>query len=132
MKARTLVFLAAILAAIALVAMVWAQDEAKAPAPPKGDVKAGKAIYEKNCIICHGKDGTGNKPVGVLPYSDPQVIKTHPTADKWVKAITDGVKGPKVSMKGYNGQLKPAEINNVAAYTWQFRTPKPKKEEQPH
>jgi hypothetical protein len=33
-------------------------------------------------------------------------------------------------MKGYKGVLKPAEINNVAAYSWQFRTPK--KEEHQH
>jgi mono/diheme cytochrome c family protein len=130
MKVRAVVFLVVILVAIAFVALVWAQEEAKAPAPPKGDAKAGKAVYDKNCVICHGKDGSGNKSLAVLPYSDPKVIKGHPTAEKWVKAITDGVKGSKISMKGYKGQLKPADISNVAAYSWQFRTPK--KEEHPH
>jgi len=129
MKVRPVVFLVVTLVAIAFVALVCA-GAAKAPAAPKGDAKAGKAVYDKNCVICHSKDGSGNKSLAVLPYSDPKVIKGHPTAEKWVKAISDGVKGSKVSMKGYKGELKPAEISNVAAYTWKFRTPK--KEEHPH
>jgi len=112
------------LLAVAFLSLVWAQGEAKPPVPPKGDAKAGKAVYEKNCTACHGKNGTGNKALSVPAFSDPEVIKGHPTAEKWVKAITDGVKGKIVSMPGYKGKLKPAEIDNAAAHTWQFRTPK--------
>lgn len=110
--------------AIAFLSLVWAEGESKPPAPPKGDAKAGKAIFDKNCLACHGKDGIGNKGLSIRPFSDPDAIKAHPTADKWVKAITDGVKGKKITMPAYKGKLKPAEIDNVAAYTWQFRTPK--------
>jgi len=112
------------LLAVAFLSLVWPEGESKPPAPPKGDAKAGKAVYEKNCTACHGKNGTGNKSLSIPAFSDPEVIKGHPTAEKWVKAIVEGVKGTKLTMPAYKGKLKPAEIDNVAAHTWQFRTPK--------
>jgi mono/diheme cytochrome c family protein len=115
---------------VGFVALVWAGEQPKAPAPPKGDAKAGKAVYDKNCTVCHGKDGSGNKALSIPAFSDPRVIKDRATAEKWVKAIVEGVKGKTVTMKGYKGKLKPVEIDNVAAYSWQFRTPK--EEKHPH
>ena len=124
MRTRTALLLLTVVIGIAFVGLVWAGEQAKPPAAPKGDAKAGKAVYEKSCLMCHAKDGTGNKAMSVPAFSDPKVIKAHPTAEKWVKAITDGVKGKVMPMQAYKGKLKPEEIANAAAYAWKFRTPK--------
>ena len=38
------------------------QKQETAPAPPAGDVAAGKIVAEKNCKACHGLDGKGIAP----------------------------------------------------------------------
>lgn len=51
---------------LAIPCQVWA-DESEAPKPTaaagaSSDVDAGKAVYEKRCIYCHGETGAGDGP----------------------------------------------------------------------
>ncbi len=61
---RTLIFAAA----AALIATVVAPSSGLAA----GDVAAGKASYETNCLSCHGPTGKGDGPVGAVLNPKPR------------------------------------------------------------
>jgi DMSO reductase family type II enzyme heme b subunit len=68
------------LAALLLVApaTVWAQA---------GDANAGKAVYERKCLLCHGEKGDGRGPAGELLTPAPRdftsgIYKIRSTANK--------------------------------------------------
>ena len=82
-------------------------------------IKAGQALFQKNCRFCHGADAKGNGPMA------PE--NTHPsnlTDDKWDRGSTDGEiflvirdgAGPKFDMKGYKSKMTETEIWNVVNY----------------
>src|SRR6185295_20007514 len=71
-------------------------------------IKAGQALFQKNCRFCHNADAKGNGPMA--PEG------THPsnlTDDKWDRGSTDGEiflvirdgAGPKFDMKGYKSKM---------------------------
>ena len=70
-----------------------------------GDVKA---LYEKDCLKCHGADGKGEtkmgKKLGAKDYSDPKV-QAELKDEAGFKAIKDGLKDKegKVLMKPAEG-----------------------------
>ena len=39
-------------------------------APPAGDVAAGQALFNTNCVACHGADGRGNQTLGAPNLTD--------------------------------------------------------------
>jgi mono/diheme cytochrome c family protein len=82
-------------------------------------IKAGQALFQKNCRFCHGADAKGDGPMA------PQ--GTHPsnlTDDKWDRGSTDGEifkvisegAGPKFEMKGYKSKMSETDIWNVVNY----------------
>jgi mono/diheme cytochrome c family protein len=82
-------------------------------------IKAGQALFQKNCRFCHGADAKGNGPMA--PEG------THPsnlTDDKWDRGSTDGEiflvirdgAGPKFDMKGYKSKMSETDIWNVVNY----------------
>lgn len=72
----------------------------KSPVPlSEQSIKAGKAIFKKNCIACHGKDAKGS--VGP-DLTDEQWIHG-PSDGEIFHVISDGVAG--TSMKGFKGEL---------------------------
>jgi mono/diheme cytochrome c family protein len=82
-------------------------------------IKAGQALFQKNCRFCHGADAKGDGPMA------PE--NTHPsnlTDDKWDRGSTDGEiflvisngAGPKFDMKGYKSKMTETEIWNVVNY----------------
>lgn len=94
---------------------VAATEEAKkeatsAPETPEQMKAAGKVIFEKNCVVCHGKFGEG-------------LVGPNLTDDYWIhggrpedlkKTITDGVldKG----MLSFKSQLSNKQIDQVVAF----------------
>jgi mono/diheme cytochrome c family protein len=82
-------------------------------------IKAGQALFQKNCRFCHGADAKGNGPMA--PEG------THPsnlTDDKWDRGSTDGEifmviangAGPKLDMKGYKSKMTEPDIWNIVNY----------------
>ena len=82
-------------------------------------IKAGQALFQKNCRFCHNADAKGNGPMA--PEG------THPsnlTDDKWDRGSTDGEiylvirdgAGPKFEMKGFKSKMADTDIWNVVNY----------------
>lgn len=73
-------------------------------------IDAGKAIYEKNCVACHGANGGG----GVGPnLSDDYSIHGNSINDVF-KVIKYGV--PEKGMIPWESQLTPEQIQQVASF----------------
>src|SRR5262249_41110787 len=59
----------------------------------KGNAEAGKSVFEKNCIGCHGKSGEGLGPMSKLPnFKNPSTMKSRSDKELFDK-ITNGGKG---------------------------------------
>jgi len=82
-------------------------------------IKAGQALFQKNCRFCHGADAKGDGPMA--PEG------THPsnlTDAKWDRGDSDGEiyavirdgAGPKFDMKGYKSKMTETDIWNVVNY----------------
>ena len=82
-------------------------------------IKAGQALFQKNCRFCHNADAKGNGPMA--PEG------THPsdlTDAKWDRGGSDGEiftvirdgAGPKFEMKGYKSKMTEPDIWNVVNY----------------
>ena len=87
-----------------ILALTVAALAATALAARAADVKE---IYEKQCVKCHGADGTGDtkmgKKIGAANFTDPKVQEKF-TDDQMFKAIKEGVKDQEDKIK-----MKPAE-----------------------
>jgi len=82
----------------------------------ESSLAAGKKIYFKRCVNCHGKIGNGDGPdaidLGIHPakFSDPRIREESDGALFW--KITHGKK----PMPAYESRLSPAERWNVINY----------------
>ncbi|HKQ56451.1 MAG TPA: cytochrome c [Candidatus Eisenbacteria bacterium] len=116
--AVTLVLTAAVAVPVALTAP-------PAAAPGKGNPTLGKAVFTKNCVVCHKADGSGGMKLTGNPTPNWKLPKTWADpirTDAYLKdCITNGkVKSGMVAW-GKSGQLKPADIDNVIAYIKTFK-----------
>jgi len=108
-----------------------------------GDAGAGKAVYERKCLLCHGEKGDGKGPAAELLDPRPRdftsgVYKIRTTATKTptdqdlFKVITQGMPG--TSMPGWD-VLPERDRWNLVAYIKSFAADKlkeaPKKQELP-
>jgi len=108
-----------------------------------GDVNAGKAVYERKCLLCHGEKGDGKGPAAELLDPKPRdftsgIYKIRTTAGKapsdqdLYRVISDGMPG--TSMPSW-AVLPEKDRWNVVAYVKAFAADKfkeaPKKQELP-
>lgn len=86
-----------------------------------GDIAAGKAVFEANCVACHRPDAGG-------------AIGPNLTDDHWIlgggiknvfHTITEGGRDGK-GMVAWKGTLKPSEIQQVASYVLSLQGTNPK------
>jgi len=86
-------------------------------APSAESIAAGRAIYTRNCLICHGESGRGDGPQAALlnpPPLDLTVhVPLHPERDVF-RFIHDGMPG--TAMVGFGDQLTDEEIWHVVNY----------------
>ncbi len=86
------------------------------------DAAAGKAVYERLCVGCHGGDGRGGRMARMLPVpprnlADPTYMQSR-SAEHLFVAVKDGsaAAGLSNAMPGFGGQLDDQEIRNTVAY----------------
>ncbi len=85
----------------------------------ENEISLGKAIYEVNCVACHGALGEG----GIGPnFSDEYWIHGGDIKDLF-RTIKYGV--PEKGMISWQTQLRPAEMQRVASYILTFQGTNP-------
>lgn len=100
---------------IAFIALgLWAVSTVSAPAADA------KENWDKNCMQCHGKDGTANTKMGMKlnakDLTDPKVQAAFTDA-KAAQSIKEGVKeNGKTTMKAFGDKLTADEIKALVAY----------------
>ena len=111
----------ALCAAVSLAA--WTVPPAPQGFKLNGDPGRGKAVYEKNCALCHGPAGQGNGPMSASLSPQPKDLTNKAVTGKrsdWeiYLVIRDGGKvlGLSPQMFSYKTMLKDQEIRDVAAY----------------
>jgi cytochrome c553 len=102
-----------IVAAVISVLAAWAAQ-----------AEDGKALFEKECVKCHGADGKGQtkmgQKLGAKDYTDPKVQDALKD-DEAVKAIKEGLKkDDKTLMKPAEG-LTDDQIKGLVAYIRTFK-----------
>jgi len=94
---------------------------AKEPTPET--LAKGKAVFVKNCVICHGDKGAGDGVAGLALNPHPRNFKTDPfkngtTPEDVFNTVTNGLKG--TAMAGFAG-LPEVERRAVAYYVLTLR-----------
>jgi DMSO reductase family type II enzyme heme b subunit len=125
----------------------FAASLALAAVPPafaqQGDASAGKAVYERKCLLCHGEKGDGKGAAAELVLPKPRdftsglykirtTVNRTPTDQDIFRVVTEGMPG--TSMPGW-AVLPEKDRWNVVAYIKTFAGDKlkeaPKKVELP-
>ena len=77
-------------------------------------VARGKALFEQNCVACHGPDGKGNTQIGAPNLTDKTWLYGGAEA-----AITESVtKGRNGQMPAWKDRLGDQKVHVLAAYVW--------------
>jgi cytochrome c oxidase cbb3-type subunit 3 len=86
-------------------------DPAVAKAKP-ASVLAGRAVFEANCVPCHGSDGRGDQSLGAPNLTDHAWIN----GGDWAAIHTMISGGRKGEMPAWEGRLSPAERKLLTLY----------------
>ena len=114
-----------ILALLLGVSLAWATSLAAQPSPVSAHER-GKALYERNCAVCHGNDGQADSPLGRLlsprprNFADP-IEMARLTVDRVYRAIKEGKPG--TAMAAWKQVLTEPEIGDVIDYIHSFSAP---------
>lgn len=82
------------------------------------DVKAGKAIYDRNCASCHGRNGKGLGDSSPTPDFTNTAVTTLRTDDQLLDKIANGGKG--TGMPAWKSRLSEKDRRDVLAYIRTF------------
>jgi len=96
-------------AALVFVIALFANQPSGGGAANAAKSGPGYDVYVSNCARCHGQEGQG----GIGPQLAGQVTTDFPDAKDEVAFVRDGRDG----MPSFAGDLSPAEIEDVVAYT---------------
>jgi len=110
--------------------VVYSQETATAPVKSAGGVEAGKKVYTKRCIFCHGDQGGGDGIAGTRFNPKPRDFTMGlykyrttpngelPTDDDLLKVVTEGLPG--TGMPSWKSILSDAERRDVVSYIKTF------------
>lgn len=84
-------------------------------AAPKGNAKAGHAVYQAHCLMCHGANGEGNANLAkmlhaTIPPLGSKAVQS--LSDAQMRGVIEKGKGKMPAVKG----LSSAQIDNVIAF----------------
>jgi mono/diheme cytochrome c family protein len=75
----------------------------------QAQVGMGKAVYETNCVSCHGADGKGKPP---MPDFTDFAVTSKVSPTQWAQAVAAGVNG----MPAFGDKLSQAERDSALEY----------------
>lgn len=113
----------------ALVAAALIASTALLAGPAAGAATSherGKALYERNCAVCHGADGRADTAIGRLlkphprNFADPVEMATV-NADRMVRSIKEG--RPGTAMAAWKDELSETEVGDLVDYIREFPAP---------
>jgi mono/diheme cytochrome c family protein len=84
-----------------------------------GDPARGKAVFQQNCMICHGAKGHGDGPAaGGLATRPANYSERTSSEERQLKIITNGGASEKLSpiMPAWGDTLSEQEIRDVLSY----------------
>jgi mono/diheme cytochrome c family protein len=93
-------------------------EEASFP-PERPSAVRGKAVFEANCVTCHGAAGDGSGLPGAANFTDVEFMRGKKPAE-FFQAIRDGVEG--TAMPAWGDTLSEMDIWDVLYYEWTFST----------
>jgi len=108
MKAASLLFLAC-----SVLALVCIQPALAQPAHPASHVAQGGTVFNGNCSICHGMDGTGSPTGKSLNVPDLRSRKVQALSNA---ALMGYIREGKGSMPAFKGELTAPQIAEVTTY----------------
>jgi mono/diheme cytochrome c family protein len=73
------------------------------------------ALFSKNCAVCHGPDGKGNKSTGTPDFTDPAFQKAVSAG-----AMRTAIEKGKGIMPAWSGKLTPEQISSLVTYVRSF------------
>lgn len=98
---------------VALVALALAA--APALLAGKGDPEAGKAVFQKKCATCHGKDGTGNERMAQMLKVEIRDLGSEEVQAKSDDALRKDITEGTGKMRPVK-KLSPEDVANLVAY----------------
>lgn len=115
---------------LVVLLVLTAVIRSSAPGARERDVAAGRALYARNCAVCHGESGRGDGPSAVgLPIKPSDLTDgrlMNPLPDEFlVNIITHGgaAEGLAPAMPPFAASLSDPEIRQVIAYVRSLATP---------
>lgn len=89
------------------------------------DPSKGQPLYEKYCLLCHGPEGRGDGPVGLLAKPPAANFHTPESKKKSDAALRETIlQGhPETAMASWKGSLSDEQINDIIAYIRKMSPP---------
>lgn len=84
----------------------------------KDEAESSQLLYERFCLACHGPEGKGDGPMGVVLLPRAADLTSQKTRNKsdsdLLKVLREGT--PKTGMPPYKHRLTPDELRGLVAY----------------
>lgn len=111
----------AMIALAAFLTLAMSLTHRSNAAEGKGNPEAGKIVFEKNCIGCHGKNGEGLGAMSKLPnFTDAKMMMGRSDQELFDK-ITKGGKG--TGMPAWGSLISEQDRWNLVAYIRTLASP---------
>lgn len=96
------------------------------PLSSKASAKTGAAVYQDNCLPCHGDNGQGDGAIAsTLPSKPANLTKSRLPNEYMRTIIAEGTAavGRSANMPAWGGTLSPTQIDSVIMYINTLRPP---------
>lgn len=98
--------------------------ELKNPTPPSpGSLARGKALYENNCLICHGVTGKGDGPL-IPKYPNPPSFTSKNSRNLSEGSLFHTITVGSGEMGAYGSQIEPKDRWKLVSYVQTLQGPK--------